>query len=295
MLEWPEEIVASVGAPPTWCHQGTNLCLDFHGDPVKAKLVIFSDGNHHMALLETLAQFQEQHSDLKHIFYATTPPGPILKWLKEGRLQIGNLVLSVLPHVFLSPPHVLADLVAGGFMREHVPFVKNKGNVLLIKKGNPKCICGVSDLARENIRLFISNPHTEKVSYDSYMATLLRVGREQGVNLEFLSRNDRGTVIYGEKIHHREAPQAIADEKADVAIVYYHLALRYTRIFPSLFEIVALDGTAKHSEPSAANVIGLTHAGIVGDGGKWGKIFLQFLSSPVVSGIYHKHGLCMIS
>lgn len=295
MLEWPEEITASVGSSSAWRHPGTNLCLDFHGDPLKAKLVVFSDGNHHMALLETLALFQEQYSGLKDIFYATTPPGPILKLLKEGRLQIGNLVLSIVPHVFLSPPHVLADLVAGGFVKEHVPFVKNKGSVLVVKKGNPKKIRSISDLDREDVRIFISNPQTEKVSYDGYMATLLRVGREQGVNLEFLSRNDRSSVVYGEKIHHREAPQAIADNRADVAIVYYHLALRYTRIFPSLFEMVALSGSPEHSEPSAANVIGLTHVGLVGDGGDWGERFLHFLSSSVVSGIYRKHGLCKIS
>ena len=71
MLEWTEEIVATAGSTPTWCHGGSNLCLYFHGDTVKAKMVVFSDGNHHMELLETLALFQEQHSDLKDIFYAT--------------------------------------------------------------------------------------------------------------------------------------------------------------------------------------------------------------------------------
>ena len=63
--------------------------------------------------------------------------------------------------------------------------------------------------------------------------------------MSFLSDELSGTKVeYGERIHHREAPQAIMDGRADVAIVYYHLALGYTRIFPSLFEMVPLGGVS---------------------------------------------------
>ena len=106
ILVWPDEKISCNENPPKWGHAGSNLCLDFHGDPSSAELVIFSDGNHHMALAEALQSFCKQHPDLKHIFYATTPPGPILQLLKHGSLQIGNLFLSVKPHVFISPPHV---------------------------------------------------------------------------------------------------------------------------------------------------------------------------------------------
>ena len=43
--------------------------------------------------------------------------------------------------------------------------------------------------------------------------------------------------------------------------------------------------------PVSENVISKTHAGIVGDGGRWGGIFLRFLSSDAVSDIYAYHGL----
>ena len=39
------------------------------------------------------------------------------------------------------------------------------------------------------------------------------------------SKEGSGPIVFGERIHHREAPQALADGKADVAMVYYHLAL----------------------------------------------------------------------
>ena len=76
--------------PQRWCQPGSNIMLDFHGDPADADLVIFSDGNHHMALSEALALFQKQVPRLKGVFYATTPPGPIVNLLKKGRLQLGK-------------------------------------------------------------------------------------------------------------------------------------------------------------------------------------------------------------
>ena len=41
---YPDDAVRSFVAP------GSNWVLDFHGDPHRAGLAIFSDGNHHMAL-----------------------------------------------------------------------------------------------------------------------------------------------------------------------------------------------------------------------------------------------------
>jgi len=40
MLVWPEEMALPGREDiPKWCHTGSNLCLDFHGDPLTAKLV----------------------------------------------------------------------------------------------------------------------------------------------------------------------------------------------------------------------------------------------------------------
>ena len=55
-LSWPRE-----GAMPPdvnaarFSQPASNICLDFHGDPRISQLVVFSDGNHHMALAEVLA------------------------------------------------------------------------------------------------------------------------------------------------------------------------------------------------------------------------------------------------
>ncbi len=291
-LDWPEEQAGVDAKYFRWAQPGSNICLDFHGDPVQAQLVVFSDGNHHMALKDCLDLFLRQNKGLSGIFYATTPPGPIVNMLRTGGLQMGNLIISVSPHVFISPPEVLDNLVADRFMSEHVPFVRNQGNVLLVKKGNPKQIFKVSDLMQGDIRLFLSNPDTEKASFTAYYNTLKAMASGQTANPGFPDEKiKQGQVLFGKHIHHREAPQAVADDRADVAIVYYHLALRYIRIFPSLFEIVPLGGTALDPQPVSGNIISLTHAGIIGDGGEWGAALIQFLATSTVSEIYTYHGI----
>lgn len=64
----------------------------------------------------------------------------------------------------------------------------------------------------------------------------------QGITLDFLThapgQHDTAKLVYDESIHHREAPQAILDERADAALVFYHLALRYQRIFPEHCDFV---------------------------------------------------------
>jgi hypothetical protein len=55
------------------------VCLDFHGDPVRAKLVVFSDGNHHMALGECLEHFLAANPGAGDVFYAATPPRVIVE------------------------------------------------------------------------------------------------------------------------------------------------------------------------------------------------------------------------
>jgi len=45
-LDWPEEQAGADNHFFHWVQPGSNICLDFHGDPVQAQLVVFSDGNH---------------------------------------------------------------------------------------------------------------------------------------------------------------------------------------------------------------------------------------------------------
>ena len=244
-----------------------------------------------MALREVLALFLAQNQAVDDIFYSTTPPGAALQWLAAGHIDIGNLRLSVRPDVLIGPPPVLERAVASGHLATYQPFMRSRGAALLVMKGNPKGILGAADLLRDGVRLFLSNPLTEKVSYGIYRGALQGLAAAEGESLRFLEHEpgllDPAKLCYGEAIHHREAPQALADGRADVAVVFYHLALRYQRIFPELFDFVR---PAAWVQDEAAG-IGRTDCGLVGDGGAWGHALLDFLATEAVTQIYRTHGL----
>jgi hypothetical protein len=290
-LNWPVEQASRTDCEFPRHRQNEGLCLDLHGDPTHSNLVVISDGNHHMALQETLHAFSLIHPEVGDIFYTTTPPRIATEMLRAGGLEIGNFRLSVTPHVFISPPAVLEPLVNDGYMQGYQPFMSSRGVVLLVPKNNPKGIAGIIDLLRPDVRLFLSNPNTEKVSNQIYTDCLLRLAEQQGMTLDFLAhatgQPDPAKLVYGRSIHHREAPQAIMDERADAALVFYHLALRYQRIFPEHFDFVWPAGSLGNQVCDT----GIISCGLVGSGGKWGQTLLDFLSSDVVTKIYEYHGL----
>ncbi len=267
-----------------WFHDCSNVILDFHGNPFKAELVVFSDGNHHMALKETLTAFQADTPDLKHIFYATTPPAPIVTLLKGGTLQLGNFQLTLQPDIFISPPHILEALALQGHVHSQIPFVVNQGNVLLVKKGNPKQITAVPDLVYKDCTLFLSNPDTETASYTGYRDTLVNLSRDKNII-------DKLRIIHGTQIHHREAASSIHDGDSDAAILYYHLAIYFKKNYPDEFDIIPLGGTVKKPDPIDGNIICRTSVSLAGDGGAFGLRFFNFLKTDKTKSIYRHHGL----
>jgi len=290
-LNWPAELAQKQHAYP-WYHPASNICLDFHGDPGKAQLVVYSDGNHHMALMETLQQFGGSHG-IENLFYATIPPNNLVHAVKSGAIQLGNLVISSKPHVFIGPEKALQQLVDTGHVATHKAYMKSQGNVLLVRRGNPKNIESINDFLRKDVRLFSPNPAKETVSYQVYFESVMAIAKVSGTDIAALEKKyaSPDQVHYGECIHHREAPQAIADNYADVALVYYHLALRYTRIFPSVFDMVFLGEKPAKTLYHPANVISYYHAGMVGDGGVHGQTFMDYLAGEQVTKIYDQHGL----
>lgn len=289
VLRWPDERVrATATGTPSLTQPLSNICLDLHGDPRAGRLAVFSDGNHHMALREALQAFLAVYPEVNDVFYATTPPRIVVDVLVAGGISLGNLTIAMRPHVFISPPGVLDGLMAGGHVTAHRPLAESRGNVLLVRHGNPRGIRGIADLARGDVKVFLSNPVNEAVSYNVYAATLRDVARSLGLALDFLEDTAHPRVIYGECIHHREAPQAVVDGHADVAIVFHHLALRYTRIFPELFASVPLT-PAGENDPG--QVRSRVHISLVGDGGEWGARLAEFMLGDHVANIYRHHGL----
>ncbi len=298
-LGWPYEGARLLnekgeGGGTAFSAAGSNICLDFHGDPAAAGLRVFSDGNHHMALEETLRTFLAAHPQAKDVFYATTPPAPLVGALETGSIRLGNLSISARPDVFIGPENILDGLSKSGHVASHAYFMQSRGVALLLRKGNPKGIATVADLLRDDVGVAVSHPENEKASHVVYRRTLLDLAAEAADSadckaLEALLAGGSPRIVFSRTIHHREIPELLAANRADVAPVYYHLALRYCRIFPDVFEFIALDGAPE--KPGPATAITRYHVGLVGGGGTFGPALIEYLNSDAVSGIYESHGL----
>ena len=100
------------------------------------------------------------------------------------------------------------------------------------------------------------------------------------------------TFVFGECIHHREAPQALRDGKADVAMAYYHLALRYVQVFPGEFEIVCEGWDPEgDGEPREGMVVTEYVVAPARWAGEWGEAFVAFMLLGEVVAIYERHGI----
>ncbi len=293
-LRWPDEAARYPGAEVRrFSAPGSNIALDFHGDPATAGLAVFSDGNHHMALEAVTRAFLAARPDVGDVFYTTTPPAILVDALKGDGLALGNLRISRKPDVFIGPADVVEGLFDTGLVSRHSPFAQSLGNVVLVRKGNPKGISSVSDLLGSDIVLACSNPVTEKASFSVYSSAVANWADAAGIGsqelIDKLSISGPGTV-HSQRIHHREVPELLWTGRADAAVIYYHLALRYTRIFPDAFDFVDVGGILSDGDPGN-HVTTRYHVGVVGDGGEWGSSFFDFIQEPEALGCYEHHGL----
>ena len=293
-LPWPPEAAQYPGrSVRSFSAPGSNLALDFHGDPTTAGLAVFSDGNHHMALEAVVRAFLSANPDVGDVFYTTTPPAPLVEALRGDGLALGNLRISRKPDVFIGPRNILQGLADSGLVSDHAPFARSRGNVLLIRKGNPKRIAGVADLLSEDVTICCSNPVTETASFEVYREAISYMAREAGIDeaamVAKLSVSGPKTV-HSQVIHHREVPELIGAGQADAAVIYYHLALRYTRIFPEVFEWIDI-GDVLSGQKTAGNPTTQYHVGLVVDHGNWGERFTSFIKSDTAQALYAEHGL----
>lgn len=284
-LSWPSEAIGA-GAAAGFTAPGSNIALDLHGDPTVADLTVFSDGNHHMALHEALAAFRKAAGDAPGIFYLTTPPRVWLETIALGRIALGNLELALRPDVVIGPDEVIGPLEADGRATDGRAFMRSRGVDLMVRKGNPRAVTGLADLLRDDVRVALSHPTTERASHETYRAAARTLAPDDGLDpteLDAALGSDR--IVHSRVIHHREIPQILAGDGADTAILYHHLALRFERAFPERFERAPL--TLDHP------VAGITRyrAARVGEGGRWGKRLLSFFGGPEVAEIYRRHGL----
>ena len=257
-LVWPVVTKLQPGAPSFAGH--TDTVPDIVGRiGTPPGLAIFTEGNHLMALLSddivgafpSWARSQPRYAglDLENIVVVTLPQPIVVQMIRTGGIALGNLTLDVsrrsgfYPDIVMGGPDPLRQLRELGVVEPRARFFsKNRGLALLVPKGNPLGIRGLTDVARRDARL--AQPDSvEAAARVRYRAAVEELIGKRAADAFFAAEVERFPGRIG--ITHRDVPEMIARGYADVGITQYHLVSYWTRIFPDRFELVPIAGAER--------------------------------------------------
>jgi hypothetical protein len=322
LLDWERD--ANYGLPDL-TEETANRLFDLHGtigNCEQMDLVLSTAGNYHMALRELWQQYliPLYGAEIRNWYYTTSPPvGP--EQVTNENMVFGNLALKCRPQVAVGPGDVMNALDALGVSEgARIPIIRNYGNVILVKKGNPKHIHTIWDLGRPDVRVVTPSPTLEPGSFGNYSTSIYDIaandpignGGQTPENLFNSIFNANGSGHHdgkhgygghddakwyaGGRIHHREVPWSIAYGHADASVIFYHLALYTKRAFPDMFDIVPLGGTVEDPQPLPGNRVATLFA--VRIKGTWTgaqvdarERLIALLKSPEFTTILERHGL----
>jgi len=267
LLEWPYDRDT---VTPTLNDPTSNTLHDFHAEISSCDLCFSSEGNYHPALRDVwpifLAKFKDQ--PLRNWFY-TTSPSVAVPQLDRQVVQFGNLYAKCRPQVVVAVGEVMKRLEeAGNTESKSYPLYRDRGSVILVKKGNPKNIRSVWDLGRKDVRYVSPSPDLEPGGFGPYAATIYNIALndpnppsnmtpEQLIDTIFNGASGNPYKwLAGPRIHHRDMPWSIAYGRADAGVIMYHLGLYIQETFPNLFDIVPLGGTVENPQPLKGTIIG---------------------------------------
>src|SRR3989442_14908897 len=148
-------------------------------------LAIFTEGNHLMVLLSddvvgafpSWAKSQPQYADLdlQNIVVVTVPQPVVVQMIRTGGIALGNLTLDVsresgfYPDIVMGGPDPLRQLRKLGVIEPQARFfTRNRGLALLVRKGNPLGIRGLTDVARTGARIALPDAIEEAGSRARY-------------------------------------------------------------------------------------------------------------------------------
>jgi Bacterial extracellular solute-binding protein len=227
-----------------------------------ASLVIFTEGNHLMVLLSddivgafpawTKSQPEYSDLDLTNIVVVTLPQPVVVQMIRVGGIALGNLTLDVsrksgfYPDIVMGGPAPLRELRKLGAIEPQARFFsKNRGLALLVRKGNPLGIHGLTDVARTGARIALPDAVQEAGSRARYRAAVDELIGKSGADALFVAEAPHFPGRLG--IVHRDFPEMVARGYADVALTQYHLVSYWTRLFPDHFELVPVSGAERFS------------------------------------------------
>jgi ABC-type molybdate transport system substrate-binding protein len=186
----------------------------------EAKLILWVAGNQFFAMDEVVHAFQQQQPG-SEVGLITLPPGLLLDAILGGGWVFNGREYPGLPDVYASVNlgH-LKRLKAAGLMDGYGVYMHNELEIM-VAKGNPKKIGGITDLGRTDIRTSMPNPVNEGIMQFYARKVLERHGLWQQVSAgkECVSCQSTPNNWFT-AVHHRETPDRLKEGVSDAGLVW---------------------------------------------------------------------------
>lgn len=257
---------------------GIDNVPDLYGDITDPQLVVFFAGNQFMCIDDLLAAFKKAYPEYQRIFAETLPPGILAKQIIGGNIVIGNMRISLKPDVYTAGKSRIDQMPE--YFSSTKLYAKNR-LALMVQKGNPKKIKGLTALADPTLRISMPNPEWEGIGKRIEEA-YVKAGGEPLKNAIMKTKvGDSST--YLTQIHHRQSPMRILYGKSDVAPVWYSEVF-YQKMIGHPVDMVEI--------PKKENIEAQYIAGLMKSAPhpQAAKDFMAFLTSEAAKQVYRKYG-----
>jgi len=258
---------------------GIDNVPDLYGDVVDPQLVVFFGGNQFMVLDDLLREFRKAHPEYQRIFVETLPPGILAKQIAQGgAVVVGNLRIALQPDVYAAGKSRM-DMTPEWFARTS-SYAQNR-LAILVRRGNPKKITSLRDLARPEVRVSMPNPAWEGIgkriedSYEKAGGAALKTA--------VMTTKVKAGSTYLTQIHHRQSPMRVLYDQSDAAPVWYTEGF-YQKMLGHPVESIEI--------PAKENIMANYVAGVMkaAPHAKAAEDFVAFLNSPQGQEVYKKYG-----
>lgn len=257
---------------------GVDNVPDLFGDINDPQLVVFFAGNQFMCIDDLLAAFKKAYPKYQRIFAETLPPGILAKQIDGGSITIGNMRITLQPDVYTAGKNRTDQMLP--LFTKTVPYAYNR-LAIMVQKGNPQEVKGLTDLGRTHVRVSMPNPEWEGIGKRIEEA-YVKAGGESLKN-KIMDTKVKDSSTYLTQIHHRQTPMRILYNQSDAAPVWY-TEVFYQQMIGHPVDMVTI--------PENENIKATYIAGQMKNAPhqQAAKDFMAFLVSPTAKTIYKKYG-----
>lgn len=256
---------------------------DFHGHPMNPLLSLYVGGNYFFAMAPLVAAFEAKYPEYKgRLYWETIPPGLLVRQIKAGgTVTVGNMTWTVKPDVYLAGEKAVEKQLAAGLLAGPVvPYVTNT-LAIMVPKGDPAGIKGLSDLGRPDVKLAMPNPEFEGIARQ-IQASLAKAGGDALATKVYKTKVADGSTQLTH-IHHRQTPLWLMQGKAQAGVTWQsEVEFQKQAGHP-------IDGV---DIPAADNTTAIYAGAVVKDAAhpEAARRWLDFIRSPDGLAIFERYG-----